>query len=43
MIVPYTDPVVLTLDQLKENWAQGSLQDRLDDAGFTWPEALTLP
>ena len=42
MIVPYTDPVVLTLDQLKENWAQGSLQDRLDDAGFTWPEAVVL-
>jgi hypothetical protein len=42
IIVPYMDPIVLTLDQLKENWAQGSLQDRLDEVGFTWPEAVVL-
>ena len=42
IIVPYMTPTILTLDELKQSWAQGGLQDQLDEAGFTWPEAVVL-
>jgi hypothetical protein len=44
MLVPYSEPVFVTLDQLKENWKYGSLGQVLEDADFTWePSSESAP
>jgi hypothetical protein len=36
MLLPYSKPVFVTFDQLKENWDDGSLGLVLEKADFAW-------